>query len=135
VSRLIVAAGGLLLDETRGVLLVHRPRHDDWSLPKGKAEPGEPLLACALREVTEETGLEPRALAPLGATRYALPDGAAKVVVWFLMVPRLADGARPDGREVDEVAWESPAAALQRLTYPTEQAVLRRLEDEVLVLA
>lgn len=78
--RIVHAAGALVWREKGGdlqVLLVHRPRYDDWSFPKGKLESGESLCACAVREVAEETGVQVRLEQPLETIRYRLGDGKA----------------------------------------------------------
>ena len=82
------AAGGVV---TRGeppeVLVVHRPRYDDWSFPKGKAEPGERDEDCALREVEEETGLRCELREELPSTSYTDARGRPKRVRYWLMTP------------------------------------------------
>ena len=110
---LIRAAGGLIVRDG-SVLLVHRPKYDDWSLPKGKCKRGESDEACALREVEEETGLECEIERPLGESRYEGPTGP-KVVRWFLMRP--LDGEFEPGDEVDRVAWVPIQDAPDRLTF------------------
>ena len=106
----IRAAGGVVwrinADGEREVLLVHRPKYDDWSLPKGKADAGEKAEQTALREVEEETGLRCRLGADVGKTRYRDSQGRAKTVRYWLMEPE----SRPDtdfvpNREVDAVRW------------------------------
>ena len=91
------AAGGIVLrratDGEWQVLLVHRPRYDDWSLPKGKADPGERDEETALREVEEETGLRCTLGAPAGRTRYRDSKGRDKVVHYWLMQPESAAAA------------------------------------------
>ena len=87
---MIRAAGGVVVREgERGaeVLIVHRPRYDDWSLPKGKAEPGEDDKRCALREVEEETGLVCELGAELPGTIYRDARGRRKRVRYWLMRP------------------------------------------------
>ncbi|GAB1694005.1 NUDIX hydrolase [Krasilnikovia sp. M28-CT-15] len=115
------AAGGILWrrirDETQ-ICVVHRPAHDDWSLPKGKLHGGEHTLACAVREVFEETGVRGRPQLRLPEVSYVLPDGVPKTVDFWLM--RAGDGpaGRPaDPAEVDRVDWLTPQAAMARLSY------------------
>ena len=88
--RLIRAAGGVVLRPTKNgrlkILVTHRPRYDDWSLPKGKADPKETPEQTAVREVLEETGYLCRIIAPLGKTRYPV-SGGTKEVAWFAMRP------------------------------------------------
>jgi 8-oxo-dGTP diphosphatase len=120
---LIRAAGGVV--ERDGlVLLVHRARYDDWSLPKGKLEADESWEDAALREVREETGLDCTVVAPLGSTTYTHND-KDKEVRWFRMAPTADTGSR-DG-EVDELRWLSTADALELLSYGTERELLARL--------
>ena len=124
----IEAAGGVVLrDGAAGpeVLVVHRLRQDDWSLPKGHLDPGEDAPAAAVREVLEETGVTCTIAAPLGATAYVGPRGP-KRVTWFVMRPVAGDpAARPPDDEVDVARW-APAARLEDLlTYPTDLALVR----------
>ena len=120
------AAGGVLL-RTAGdgieICLVHRPRYDDWALPKGRVDDGEHPMAGAVREVAEETGATGVPRLRLPRVRYTLPDGRNKTVDFWLM--RAASyGAVQDTHEVDETAWLPPAEAIARLTYDDERAVL-----------
>ncbi|MGH8914753.1 MAG: NUDIX hydrolase, partial [Acidimicrobiia bacterium] len=89
-TRLVRAAGGVVFRRTaKGnlrVLVAHRPRYDDWSLPKGKADAGEPPEVTAVREVLEETGYHCRIVTPLGTTRYRI-QGGVKEVDWYAMRP------------------------------------------------
>jgi 8-oxo-dGTP pyrophosphatase MutT (NUDIX family) len=123
----VVAAGGVVrrreADGRLRVAVVHRPRRDDWSLPKGKLEPGEALEAAALREVEEETGARCRIRRPLPEVRYRLPDGRTKAVRFYLM-DALAVSPRPPDAEVDEVAWLTPAEAEACLSYPSDRRLL-----------
>lgn len=130
-QRITVRAGGTVLwrRPTSGkveIAVVHRPSRDDWSLPKGKLERGETPAACAVRETHEETGYLPVLGRPLGDVRYpvALPAPGHKSVTYFA---GRADGGpfRPN-REVDELRWLRPAAALELLSYATDQDVLTR---------
>jgi 8-oxo-dGTP diphosphatase len=111
---LVRAAGGLVLRDGE-VLLVHRPRYDDWTFPKGKVEDGETDEACALREVLEETGLRCLLLAEAGTTEYVDSKGRPKRVRWWLMEP--VQGDFTPSNEVDEVRWAEPAAAAELLSY------------------
>jgi 8-oxo-(d)GTP phosphatase len=108
------------------ICLVHRPRYDDWALPKGKLDDGEHPLAGAVREVAEETGCAARPELRLPTVAYDLPDGTPKTVDYWLM---RMDEAGPvqDTDEVDELAWLSPAEAAGRLSYDDERAVLAHL--------
>jgi 8-oxo-dGTP diphosphatase len=104
---------------------VHRARYDDWSLPKGKLEPGETWEQAALREVREETGLVCSLGEALGSSNYTF-DAVEKEVRWFRMAPTGEHGVR-DG-EVDELRWVTRAAARELLSYDGDRDVLDRLE-------
>ncbi len=112
------AAGGVVVREGR-VLLVHRPRYDDWSLPKGKLRLGESWEAAALREVEEETGLRCELGELVGATRYGL-----KEVRYFRMT---CEGEPRAQNEVDEVRWVRLTEAAALLTYERDADLLSRL--------
>jgi ADP-ribose pyrophosphatase YjhB (NUDIX family) len=118
---LIRAAGGIVVENGR-VLLVHRPRYDDWSLPKGKLEAGESWEQAALREVEEETGVECELGAYAGTARYEVA-GAPKEVRYYLMTP--AGRARAQN-EVDEVRWVPLAEAPELLTHERDRLVLQQ---------
>jgi 8-oxo-dGTP pyrophosphatase MutT (NUDIX family) len=109
------------------VLLVHRPRYDDWTLPKGKCKPGESDEDAALREVEEETGLRCRLEAFLGARRYRDRFGRHKIVRYWRMAP--VDGHLRPNEEVDRMEWLPVRAASERLTYPPDAALLRLLDQ------
>jgi 8-oxo-dGTP diphosphatase len=109
------------------VLLVHRPRYDDWTLPKGKCEEGEDDIACALREVEEETGLSCVVGDELPTTRYVDNQGRPKAVRYWAMQRRGGSGELL--HEVDEVAWLSLDAAKKKLSYSRDAAVLDALES------
>ncbi len=130
----IHASGGLLLRPGDGgveVLVVHRPRYDDWSLPKGKDDPGESPEAAALREVAEETGYRARIVAPLGEVEYRTADGRPKRVVYFAMRP-VAGTFRPN-REVDEARWLDVETAAELLTHPGDRRLVREADLDALV--
>ena len=120
------AAGGVLYRPAGDgieVCLVHRPRYDDWALPKGKLDGDEHPLVGAVREVAEETGCVGLPRLRLPTLAYDLPDGTPKTVDFWLM--RLAgEGPVVDTSEVDEVAWLSPEDAHERLSYDDERGVL-----------
>ena len=98
------------------VLVIHRPRYDDWTLPKGKAEPGDAdLMATARREVWEETGLRCRLGADLGEVGY-IAKGRPKVVHYWSM--QADEGSFAANDEVDEAEWMTPEAARERLVVP-----------------
>ncbi|HEY4413695.1 MAG TPA: NUDIX hydrolase [Gaiellaceae bacterium] len=116
------AAGGVVLRHG-DVLLVHRPRYDDWTFPKGKADDGESDEDCALREVHEETGLRCVLEDELPTTRYVDAKGRPKRVRWWHMHPVSDDGFTPND-EVDELRWLEPAAAMTLLTYDRDRVLL-----------
>jgi 8-oxo-dGTP diphosphatase len=119
------AAGGVVL--RRGgpqpaVLLVHRPRYDDWTFPKGKCEAGEADEDTARREVEEETGLRCELGAEVEGTSYTDARGRPKVVRYWLMTP--VDGTFVPNEEVDRVEWLAPEDARRTLTYEHDRLVL-----------
>jgi 8-oxo-dGTP pyrophosphatase MutT (NUDIX family)/phosphohistidine phosphatase SixA len=107
------------------VLLIHRPRYDDWSWPKGKIDPGETVPECAAREVEEEIGLTAPLGIPLPPIHYHVPAGLKVVHYWAVDV----DGAKlvPDGKEVDSVMWCSPEKAARLLSNPSDVGPLEHL--------
>ena len=119
------AAGGVVV---RGgeVLVVHRPRYDDWSLPKGKLEDGETWEDAALREVLEETGVACRLLDELDDDHYTDRKGRSKRVRWWLMEP-LSTAAREADDEVDDVRWVPVAEAARLLSYDHDRALVEGL--------
>ena len=130
------AAGGVVRRVSEGgqpqIAVVHRPRHDDWSLPKGKLDRGESWQDAALREVEEETGLRCQLVRPVGRTRYRDAKGRPKVVRYWLM--DLVDGgngtAFTPNREVDELRWCSTAEAAELLSYEHDRVLVARLAGE-----
>jgi len=135
VSKTIRAAGGVVWrpapdhasNSAIEVAVVHRPRYDDWSLPKGKLGAGESLLDGALREVFEETGYRVRPGRALGDVRYLKSsngDSREKVVHYWAM--EAVGGAFTPSREVDELMWISPEGAEALLTRSTDREILER---------
>ncbi|MER5954080.1 NUDIX hydrolase [Streptomyces sp. NPDC001893] len=106
------------------VCLVHRPKYDDWSHPKGKLKRGEEALAGALREVEEETGFRCAPGARLPTTRYVAGGRPKRVDYW---AAEATDGGFTPNREVDRVAWLSPTAARHRLTQPRDKTLVDAL--------
>jgi 8-oxo-dGTP pyrophosphatase MutT (NUDIX family) len=125
---IVRAAGGLVVRDSEGraeVLVVHRPKYDDWSFPKGKCEPGESEEICAAREVEEETGLVCTLEAELPSTSYTDGRGRPKRVRYWRMRP--VGGALAFVHEVDEARWLTPADACALLTYERDREVLQAL--------
>jgi 8-oxo-dGTP pyrophosphatase MutT (NUDIX family) len=124
----IRAAGGILLRSTRDggleVAVVHRPKYDDWSLPKGKLQHGESFDQAALREVAEETGFRARIDGEAGTVQYRDRRGRPKLVRYFRMRP--LDGAFAPGDEVDELRWLDPAVAASTLSYRHDRDLVNR---------
>jgi 8-oxo-dGTP pyrophosphatase MutT (NUDIX family) len=108
------------------VALIHRPDQDDWTLPKGKLEPGEDAETAALREVEEETGLECELVDPLGCTCYRDRRGRKKVVCYWEMHV-FAGEFRPCA-EVDRMRWVTVAEALELLSYAGDRTLLQSFE-------
>jgi 8-oxo-dGTP pyrophosphatase MutT (NUDIX family) len=122
----IRAAGGVVRRDGL-IAVVHRPRHDDWSLPKGKLEAGEDDAAAAVREVREETGRDAVIEHDLGTVSYEVSDGRPKTVRYYLMTASVeAVGLAPD---VDDVRWLEPDGLEQLLTYATDRDVLARARE------
>jgi len=122
----VTAAGGILVrgdDPSRlEVAVVHRPRYDDWTLPKGKQDAGEPIEATATREVNEETGFAARVVGHAGTNRYRV-DGGDKQVDYFWMRPYRFDGFTPND-EVDQVLWLPIETARAALTYQFDRRLV-----------
>jgi 8-oxo-dGTP diphosphatase len=120
------AAGGIVQREGR-VLLVHRPRYDDWTFPKGKAADGEQDVVCALREVREETGFRCLTGRELPSAEYVDAEGRPKHVRWWLMEPLDGEGEFEPSAEVDEIRWAEPDDARALLTYERDVELLAEL--------
>jgi 8-oxo-dGTP pyrophosphatase MutT (NUDIX family)/phosphohistidine phosphatase SixA len=123
----VLAAGAVVFRPGKRVLLVHRPRYDDWSFPKGKLDPGEHATAAAVREVEEETGLHVRLGPPLSGQRYPVVGGRMKSVSYW--VGRAVGDGDVSGYlpndEIDHVRWMAYDEALELLSYDRDRDVLR----------
>jgi 8-oxo-dGTP diphosphatase len=107
------------------VAVVHRPKYDDWSLPKGKADPGETDEDCAQREIREETGLRCELGEELSTTLYRDAKGRPKRVRWWIMRP--VSGEFEPTEEVDDLRWLTPAEARALLTYARDVDLLEEV--------
>jgi 8-oxo-dGTP pyrophosphatase MutT (NUDIX family) len=122
----VVSAGVVVFRPGKRVLLVHRPKYDDWSFPKGKLDRGEHRTAAAVREVAEETGLHVRLGIPLADQRYPLVTGRMKAVHYWTGRPvgdHDVSGYAPNA-EIDAVAWTDAEDAFTRLTYDYDRDTL-----------
>jgi len=129
----VKASGGVVWRRgERGVEVVvaHRPRYDDWSLPKGKLDEGEGWEQAALREVEEEVGLRCRLGPELEPVAYDDRKGRAKVVRYWLMEPE-GEAAFEPNDEVDEMRWVSAGDAVGLLSYPHDKALVRSAAERI----
>jgi len=120
----IRAAGGIVLHDGK-VAVVHRPKYDDWSFPKGKLDDGESFEDAAIREVEEETGLTCVLGQFVDEIEYTLDNGSRKVVRFWLMKVvsgRIED--REPTQEVDLIEWVPVEDAADRLSYPIDAGLL-----------
>jgi len=132
-QRPVQAAGGVVLRRPDGgpveVALIHRPAYDDWTLPKGKLNPGETHEEAALREVKEETGLDCRLGEPAGQVNYRDRKGRPKVVRYWTMRPvDSSDGQFAPNAEVDQLRWMPLAEAGPALTYDHDRKILESVK-------
>ena len=125
------AAGGVVLrpgpEGEPEVLLVHRPKYDDWTIPKGKLDPGESDLDAAVREVEEETGLHCDVGRELPSVTYNDRNGRSKLVRYWEMTP--GRGRFKPNHEVDEARWLPLREALKQLTHDRDREVLAAVAD------
>ena len=125
----VKASGGVVWrpapDGAPELVVVHRPRYDDWSLPKGKLDPGESWEDAALREVEEEVGLRCRLGSELPPVSYRDHKGRAKVVRYWLMEPEDAAARFTPNDEVDEMRWVDAGTAEDLLSYPHDVGLVR----------
>src|SRR2546430_10958724 len=120
------AAGGVLLRSGPGLLevaIIHRPKYEDWSLPKGKLDGDESFEQAALREVEEETGMRAELGPELSPVSYRDRKGRTKLVRYWTM--SVQDGEFSPGPEVDELRWLEPDAARALLSYEHDAELVR----------
>jgi 8-oxo-dGTP diphosphatase len=127
VNEEVQAAGGLVVRDGQ-VAVIHRPKYDDWTFPKGKLDPGESFERAALREVEEETGMRASLGPELPSTRYRDSKGRPKLVRYWRMTP--VEGEFEPTREVDELRWLVPEEAAKLLSYDRDRRVLAALTGE-----
>jgi 8-oxo-dGTP diphosphatase len=118
------AAGGVVMRDGR-LAVVHRPKYDDWSLPKGHLEEGESWEDAALREVEEELGIRARTVRALDPVRYRTPKGRDKEVRYWVMEP--VEGEFAPNDEVDAVRWVAPDEAGALLSYEADRSLIQSL--------
>jgi 8-oxo-(d)GTP phosphatase len=130
----VTAAGAVVVRKDNGgeVLLVHRPKYDDWSWPKGKQEPGEHITTTAVREVLEETGVEIRLDRPLPRQVYLISGGRAKTVLYWVgrVVGDPDVSGYPVNSEIDQVAWFGFDKARAMLSYADDIELLDEVEGK-----
>lgn len=126
----VYAAGGVLwrrVDDKLRVLLIHRTRYRDLTLPKGKVDPGESLVETAVREIFEETGIRVALGLPVGVSRYRLAKGREKIVHYWA-AEATEDAIRTSsfvpGKEIAALEWVSPKRALSELSYPVDVEIM-----------
>ena len=128
----IVAAGGVVwrrdMEGEIEVLLVHRQRYDDWTLPKGKLEEGEALISCAYREILEETGLSVKLGPYIGAVEYFVPDGLKNVAYWSASLIEDNSSFHPN-EEVDQIIWLDLQSAAFKATRDSDREILVRFSS------
>ena len=124
--KVIEAAGGIVWRRSGDVAelaVIHRPHHGDWSLPKGKRDPGESWQETALREVLEETACRAEIERFAGGSVYTVKAAPKVSLFWHMVV--IDEGLFAPNDEVDLLEWLTPAEALERLDYETERRLLR----------
>src|SRR3954463_1653325 len=123
----VQAAGGVVVRPDGRIAVIHRPRYDDWSLPKGKLEAGESFETGALREVEEETGVRGRIVEELAPTRYRDRKGRDKIARWSGRELEGEPVAFAPNDEVDELRWLTPAEARDLLGYAHDRSLVESL--------
>lgn len=127
-KKVVEAAGGILWKETpsgQKIVIIHRKRYDDWSLPKGKKDPDESWQETALREVWEETNCRAILGKFIGSSSYTMNGQTPKVVLFWQMALQKEFDFKPNS-EVDRIKWISPKKALKQLSYNNERNILNK---------
>ena len=130
--RIVAAAGGLVWRQASGgreLIVIHRRRHRDWTLPKGKVHPGESWLQCAIREVREETGFDVEVESHAGWVCYDTGE-ITKVVRFWNMRP-IGESRFESSEEVVSVHWMTPQEAVQRLDHEGERALVEQVSGQI----
>ena len=127
-GKIVLAAGAVLWrpghrESAEEVAVIHRPRYDDWSLPKGKVDPGETEPVAAVREVLEETGHHVQLGRRIATVSYPIEPRTKKVQYWSA---RSIGGSFAPNSEVDDLIWLPAAAAIKKVSYPYDRKILRR---------
>mgnify|MGYP000111636751 CR=1 FL=1 len=110
------------------IAVIHRPRYDDWSLPKGKVDPGESHIQAAYREVLEETGVKAIFGPEVGTVDYEV-DGITKEVRYWLAQASVYNAATPNPEEVDQIEWLSITDAIAKLSNSDDREIVRIAEE------
>jgi 8-oxo-dGTP diphosphatase len=134
--RIVAASGGLIWRQVTGgreLIVIHRRRHADWTLPKGKVQPGESWLQCAIREVREETGFNVEVESHAGWVCYDT-DEITKVVRFWNMRP-IGESQFQSSEEVMSVHWMTPQEAVERLDHEGERLLIRQVSAQHNVVA
>ena len=130
---MIRAAGALLWRETQErsieIALIHRPRYDDWTLPKGKIEEGETALQCAFRELVEETGIKASFTRQLGSIDY-VENGEAKRVIFWAAHCALNASSFIANEEVDQLRWLTFEEAIELSTYQSDREMIANFQSQ-----
>ena len=128
----VIQGAGVVLwrvtKKTTEIALVHRPKYDDWSLPKGKVEPGETHLACAAREAMEETGFEPVLGPEIGIAKYLAEGTPKEVRYWSARAIGTSNGPS-DTHEVDQVIWLSVSDAKKKVSVDDDREIIKFFES------
>jgi 8-oxo-dGTP diphosphatase len=129
--KIVAAAGGLVwrqASDRRELIVIHRRRHRDWTLPKGKVQPGESWVQCAIREVKEETGFDVEIESPAGWVCYDTGE-ITKVVRFWNMRP-VGESQFQSSEEVMSVHWLTPQEALEQLDHEGERVLVKQVSGQ-----